>query len=283
MRWLIRVTGWERVSLWRRIACAFGRVGLLLVLLAVLGALFGPSLTTFFLVRRVANEIPSVSVVPRALTDYSVSDAPGTTLSYFGYSFEVPWTGSFKTRVSTRNSTTTGLVQIKFSSGQDLLFNVPRDQSGLLSEIAKERSSDAPNFGLAFSDLIKRPAYDQYSALLNTSPSTVRPFGPRAEAARGQVLLMIKAMALPTSLQTGAFSFQFPNKRGFQIGDPSKSQGVWLEVLDFDGHYVEILCGVTRNGIRLTQPELNRIIESLRTLPVSSFTAMPAGSRALRN
>jgi hypothetical protein len=30
---------------------------------------------------------------PRPLTDMSVSSAPGKTFSYFGYKFEVPWTG----------------------------------------------------------------------------------------------------------------------------------------------------------------------------------------------
>jgi hypothetical protein len=281
MRWLVRVTAWERVSLWRRIPCAFGRVALLLALLIILGALLGPPLTTFFLVRSEARKIPWLDVVPQPLMDYSVSDAPGTTLSYFGYSFEVPWNATFKTKESTKNSATSGIVQIKFSSGQDLLFIAPTDQSGLLSEIAQELHIESSK--LAFSDLIRRSAYDQYSALLNTSPSTVRPFGPRAEAARAQVLLMIKGIAMPSSLATGAFSFQFPNKRGFQIGDPRKSWHVNLKVLDLDGHYVEIICATRRDGARLTQPELNRILKSLHVVPAHSLTANAAAPRALRN
>jgi len=42
MRSLIRVTAWERASLWRRLLCAFGRVAALFALLTVLLKLLGP-------------------------------------------------------------------------------------------------------------------------------------------------------------------------------------------------------------------------------------------------
>ena len=39
-----------------------------------------------------ARKVPPVArVVPTDLKDTSVSEAPGTKLSYFGYEFEVPW------------------------------------------------------------------------------------------------------------------------------------------------------------------------------------------------
>lgn len=144
-------------------------------------------------------------------------------------------------------------------------------------------SLHAENFGLMFGDLIKRSAYDQYSALLNTTPSTIPMFGSRAEAARAQILLMIKGIALPSNLETGAFSFQFPNKRGFQIGDPRKSRRVDLEVLDLDGHYVEIICATDQNEVRLTQPELNRVLKTLHTAPSHPVTARVSGTRTLQD
>lgn len=283
MRWLIRVTTWERASLWRRIPCALGRVALLLASLMPLGALLGPPLAIFLTVRWEAKKIPAVNVVPQPLTDYSVSDAPGTTLSYFGYSLEVPWNSSFKTKTGPKNSGTSGIVQVKFASGQDLLIIVPEDQSGLLSEITHDKSSGMENVEPVFGYLIKSSAYDQYSALLNTTPSTVRAFGPRAEALRDQVLLEIKGIAFPASLETGAYSFQFPNKRGFQVGDPRRSRSVNLEVLDLEGHYVEIICAARQDGIRLTQPELNRILKSLHTVPKHPDTLSTASTGTLQN
>jgi len=235
-------------------------------------------MSVFFIARWEARKIPAVKVTPQPLTDYTVSDAPGTAFSYFGYTFEVPWNGSFKTKESQKSSTTSGLVQLKFESGQDLLVIAPTNQRGLLSQIAEDQSSGMPNLGPVFGDLINRSAYDQYAALLNTSPASIRAFGPRAEAARGVTLLTIKAIALPKSLETGAFSFGFPDKRGFQVGDPRKSRHIQLEVLDLNGHYVEIVCETAKDTIRLTQPELNRILETLH--PASSATDSTSKSAA---
>src|ERR1700733_12112617 len=129
----------------------------------------------------------------------------------------------------------------QFDSGQTLLLIAPANQSGLLNELAQDQSLHMENLRIIFGDLMKRSAYDQYSALLNTSPSTIQAFGPRPEAVRDIALLTIKAIALPASLETGAFSFQLPDKRGFQIGDPRKSKRIDLEVLDVNGRYVEII------------------------------------------
>jgi hypothetical protein len=268
----IHVTAWERVSLWRRLLCAFGRVIVLLVVLTVLLNLLGPPITIFFTARMVAKRVPAVKVTAQPLTDYSVSDAPGKMFSYFGYSFEVPWNASFETKESPNRS---GTVQLKFGSGQNLLLIAPTNQSGLLAEIVRDPSLHMENLRLIFGDLMNRSAYDQYAALLNTSPSTIRAFGRRSEAARGVTLLTIKAIALPASLETGAFAFQFPDKRGFQIGDPRKSKRVDLEVLDLNGRYVEIICYSTRDGVKLTQPELNRILTTLHVVSSDSFAAHP--------
>lgn len=278
MGFLIHVTAWERVSRWRRFSGAFGRVAALIALLAVLLDLLGPPIGIFFMARWEAHKIPALNVTPQPLKDYSVSDAPGTALSYFGYRFEVPWNATFKIRGLPKNTDKSGMIELKFESGQNVLFIVPTDQSGLLREVAHDQSLHMENSRTAPGDLTNRSAYDQYSALLNVTPSSIRAFGPRQDAARGMVLLTIKAIAPPGSLATGAFSFQLPGKRGFQIGDPRKSNRVNLEVLDMDGHYVEILCSAARDA-RLTQPELNRILTTLQTAPVGSGAGkLTAGS-----
>src|SRR5690348_3762339 len=282
MRWLFRITAWERASLWRRIPCALGRVALLIALIIGLGAELGPPLTIYFTVRWEAKKLPWISVAPQPLKDYSVSDASGTTLSYFGYSFEVPWNAPFNAKAGTENSSTSGIVGGGFTTGQGLVIIAPADQSGLFSQITHDKSLGMENVGMIFGGLTKLSAYDQYSALLSMTPSKVRAFGPRADAIRAQMLLMFKGIALPSGLQTGAFSFKFPNKRGFQIGDPRKSKSVALEVLDLSGHYVEIICAANK-GIQLTQPELNRILSTLHTVPSHSVTVPVAVTSALRN
>jgi hypothetical protein len=262
--------------------CAFGRVAALLLLLNVLYNLLGPPIGIVLTTRWEARKIPLVKVTPQPLTDYSVSDAPGRRLSYLGYSFEVPWTASFKTKGSENGSITGGMMELKFDSGQILLLMAPSDQSGLLSELVRDQSMHVENLRFVFGDLIYRSAYDQYSALLNTSPSTIRAFGPRREAIRGTTLLTIKAIALPASLESGAFAFQFPDKRGFQLGDPRKSGHIDLRVFDLNGHELEIICGTARDGENLTQPELNRILKTLHPVSSASPGAQAVSTKALR-
>jgi len=273
MRALIRVTAWERVSPWRRVLGALIRVGILIVCLTVLVNLLGPPIGIVITTRMEARKVPAVKIATQALADYSVSNSPGTTLSYFGYEFDVPWNTSFKQKASGKG----GLVQLQFDSGQNVTFIVPANQGGLLTEIVQDDSLKMRGLQLVFGDLMNRSAHDQYGVLLNTTPQSIRAFGPRAEAVRGVTLLTIKAIAFGPGLETGAFSFELPGKRGFQIGDPQKSRRVDLEVFDSTGHHIEILCGTTNGSVRFSQSELNRILTSLRTTTASAHLA------ALRN
>lgn len=174
-------------------------------------------------------------------------------------------------------------MELKFDSGQTLLLLAPSDQSGLLRELVQDQSMHMENLGLILGDLINGSAYDQYSALLNTSPSTIRAFGPRREAIRGETLLTIKAIAFPASLESGAFAFQFPDKRGFQLGDPRKSRNINLRVFDLNGHNLEIVCGTARDNESLTQPEINRILKTLHPLSSPSPAPQAVNTKALRN
>src|SRR6266404_866588 len=214
----IYVTDWERVSLWRRVPCAFVRVFIAVALLSVLINFLGPPITIFFSARWEARKIPGVKVAPQPLSDYSVFDTPGTVLSYSGYEFKVPWNEGFKEKGNIKG----GFVQLEFQSGQSLIFIAPENQDGLLTEIVQDESMHMKNLQVVFGDLMNRSAYDQYAALLSTTPSTIRAFGP--------------------DLETGVFSFELPHKHGFQIGDPQKSRRTDLEVFGMGGHHVEIIC-----------------------------------------
>ncbi len=253
------------------------RVGILIALLSVLIQLLGPPIGIFFTARWEARKFPGVKVAPQPLADYSVSDGPGAALSYFGYDFQVPWNASFKKKAFGKG----GLVQLEFESGQNVTFIVPANQSGLLTEIVQDRSLNMKNLQLVFGDLMNRSAYDQYAVLLNTTPRGIREFGPRAEAVRGVTLLTIKAIAVAPGLETGVFSFELPDKRGFQIGDPRKSRRVDLEVFDMGGHHVEMVLTASKDTVRLSQSEINRILTSLHATAIESSAAPSAHLTAL--
>jgi len=255
----IHITAWERKSTARRILLASARVGLLIAILTALIDLLGPPISIFATTRWMGRRAPEIRVAPQPLTDYSVSSGPAELMSYFGYEFEVPWNAAFKAKGGKAS-----IVALQFDSGQSLIFNATANQSGLFTEIVQDRSMNMANLQIILGDLTNRSAYNQEAVLLSTTPESVRAFGPRAEAVRGATLLTIKAIAAGPGLTTGAFSFQFPDKRGFQVGDPQKSKRVDLEVFDMGGHHVEILLFSAKDGARLSQSEINRILTSLR-------------------
>jgi hypothetical protein len=255
---LIHITAWERKSTVRRILLAFLRVAILIASLTVLIDVLGPPISIFVTMRWMARKVPGVRVAPQPLADYSVSAGPTTALSYFGYEFEVPWNTAFKAKGGKAS-----IVQLQFDSGQSLVFIAPANQSGFFTEIVQDRSMNMANLQPILGDLTNKSAYDQEVALLSTTPENVRAFGPRTEAVRGATLLTIKAIAVGPDLATGVFSFQFPDKRGFQIGDPQKSKRVDLKVFDMGGHHVEILLYAGKDSANFSQSEINCILTSL--------------------
>lgn len=260
-----------RPSFGRQLLRAFVRVGIGVAILILLIIFLGPQTIMFFTLRSEAKKIPVLNVAPTPLADYSVSESPGKALSYFGYEFTVPWNSNFKERVVGN-----GMVGLKFESGQNLIFLVASNQDGILTAVANNPSLKTDSLQDVFPDLLKRSAYDQAAALFGTTPASVHPFGPRAEASRGMLLLMFKALAASSGAESGIFTFEFPSKRGFQFGDPRKAKRTDLDIFDVGGRNLEFLCD-TNGKVQLSQPELNRILASLRAVP-----ATPAAQKTAR-
>jgi hypothetical protein len=183
-------------------------------------------------------------------------------VSYFGYEFTAPWDANFKVKQFGEK----GIVSLAFDSGQALVFKVFPDQGGLLSEAVKDPCAHMEYLQNIFPELIKRPAYDQFEALYNTTPSSIHAFGSRAEATRGMILLTMKAIAVFPEFATGAYSLDVDGKRGFQSGNPQKTNHLFIQMFDMDGHNIEFILA-TKDTNRLTQSEVNRTISSLHAVP----------------
>ena len=249
-----------RPSFGRRLLRAFVRVGIGIAILTLLGYVFGPPLMILYTIRQETKACPGLNVTPQPLVDYSVSNTPGKAISYFGYEFTIPWNANFKERGAE------GIMGLKFESGQNLILFVSSNTDGLLTNVAKNPSTHMAVLRDLFPELMKRSAYDQFAALYSVTPASIHAFGSRAESYRGMTLLTMKMMAAPAGLETGMFSFDFSGKRGFQIGDPRKSNRILLDFFDVDGHNIELVL-FTQDNNRLTQPEVNRIISSLHAVP----------------
>ncbi len=257
-----------RPSFGRRLLRAFIRVGIGVAILYLLFYLFAPPLFIFYTTRREAKKIPALNVVPKALTDHSISDRPGSQVSYFGYGFTAPWNSKFEEAAPPGN----GFVALKFDSGEAIIFKVFPDRGGLITEAANNPCAHIESLKDIFPDLMKRSEYDQDMAVYSTTPAGIRAFGSRAEATRGMVLLTLKALAVPADFVTGAYTFELNGKRGFEIGDPQKTNHIVLDIFDVNGQDVEIVLA-TKITDRLTQPEVNRILSGLHAVPTEPMAA----------
>ena len=80
---------------------------------------------------------------------------------------------------------------------------------------------------------------------------------------------MIKSIALPKEAETGIFNIENQRYKGFQLGDPRVRQSKILVDLYSDDGGVEMifLQENYRNFSGITQPEINRIVQSLCKAP----------------
>jgi hypothetical protein len=87
---------------------------------------------------------------------------------------------------------------------------------------------------------------------------------------REQMLLMLKTVLLSqASADTGIFNIQSQSYRGFQLGDPQAHPRKLAVQLYSDEGTLELIFGRNdgRGSVGVTQPELNRIMQSLRKAP----------------
>lgn len=193
--------------------------------------------------------------VPKPLTDTEISTAQGTTLSYYGYKFEVPWTGiNSEIKHSDR-------IEVSFKSGQLVTFVDPQ-------LFQRDRFSDphvAKDLHTAFGQNIKRSKYDHFKDMMSITRKQLSPFRSRPAVARDRAYLTLKGFWFAHDRnETDIFSIDTPIYRGFQVGKPPYP--VSLNLFDAADH--EFYMGITiMHGSTATQADINRVIQSLRPAP----------------
>jgi hypothetical protein len=196
---------------------------------------------TFFALwaRNVGRRVPIVKSVPVDLKDLSISHAKGERLSFMGAEFEVPWDDMEreKTRIA-RN-----WVSVYFRSGNSILLCVePAD--GFIANITKSKTPEPELFKAMYGPEVLQSDYALDKAIL------------------------IKAIIPPTT-DWAIYKVQSRNFRGFQLGDPVRSpKKMCLELFADDAHFeINIEQNTASAAAHITQPELNRMIQTLRKVP----------------
>jgi hypothetical protein len=238
------------------ICCLFG------IVLLVSAIYFGPQTITYFRFRsamlRPADYPPrGWSSVPGPLRDTTASTAEGSTISFGDHQFDAPWKESQQEQQGTR---------IHFETGQIIEFS-DFDSTNVDPIDPQILHSNRADFANAFGTGIFPSKYDQYQAILSVKPSDWSPLRSRREFARFQFLLEIKGLWFEHNVTAPEiFSFETNNYRGFELSGLSHDwQNVIVNWFDAADHRFQInVRGNARSDVRITQPEVNRIIQSFR-------------------
>lgn len=225
----------------------------------------GPVALSFYEAKKV---LPAARVVPTDLKDHSVSQVRGTKLSYCGYEFEVPWTDfdESKTKLYPKDNPDKKLAFLFFRSGLQLVVTAvpPRDWAHYFATDWKLSPQQVEAF------MGHQAALSDYIFLKNLYAFTPNSMHYWALSSRlhyrEQMLLLIKSVVLSKPAETGIFNLQNENLRGFQQGDPQVRQDHLLLNLYSDNGEIQIQFWQKdyHNSVGVTQPEINRIVQSLR-------------------
>lgn len=249
------------------------------VAFVVYGDLFGPQTAAYGAAHWIAWKDPTVNIVPQPLNYGSASESPGTTLSYFGNSFEAPWKGLVEQKQSAN------IKVVAFASGQALMIWAPMGKTGELEGITADKEIGSPAMRNLFADELKSTPYQQTWIILNATTSQVKFLDPARVSSRTLELLLFKEMGEIES-ETGMYSFQTSTARGFQLGNPASTWRTRLDFFDSAGNSLgEISCWLGKTpSARGTQAEINRIIQTFHPVTSASNNSpspaiLPASAR----
>jgi hypothetical protein len=224
------------------------RILITIVVMAAALSWIGPAAVLYF-----ARTAPAVvRVVPTNLQDLSTSRASGKKLSYFGYEFEVPWNDldESQTQELPENEHHMHMVWVSFRSGLKLFVVItPRKEVVVDYSLLKLLYESTPD-KIHYWSLIEGWGYRD-ARLLVAKWASLQYVGNPQDGSN--------------PAETGIFNLQSPGYHGFQYGDPRTRPDVLQLRLYSDDASVEVkfLQGGYYEAAGVTQPEINRIVQSL--------------------
>jgi hypothetical protein len=212
---------------------------------------------------------PDARVVPTDLKDLSVSQVPGTKVSFVGYEFEIPWTDLDQTRTRSVPRDHPYMVGLVFRSGLHLIISASPPYM-LPNQLAREWKVSPQKFESVFGRGAAQSDYSFLENLYEFTPDKMHRWGLTPSVHyRERMLLRLKTTVLSgLSADTGIFNIQNQSYRGFQLGDPkAHPRRVAVQLYSDEGSIELTFAGSDGRGpVAVTQPELNRIVHSLRKL-----------------
>jgi len=249
------------MSRWKRVLISFG-----IVIAACVTYLWLFGTQTFFILEAhsAARKLPFVKLTPIELTDLSVSQDPGIKLSYFGYEFEVPWTDidQEKTKIVGGNK-----VIIAFRSGNVLIvWSGPPHE--FMNGLLEQGKIDRDTFRKVYGDEALQSDYNFQRLILETTPDKITLLSTRKTAVSQAVLLTVKAICVPGDPNSGIFTVQGKEFKGFQYGRPqSPPKHLNVELFPEGGH-LDLFFNQKENGPTvISQADINRVLQTIHKVP----------------
>jgi hypothetical protein len=225
----------------------------------------GPVALSLYEVRKVP---PVARVVPTDLKDHSVSQAPGTNLSYVGYEFEVPWSDldETKTTLFPKDKAEKTRVVLSFLSGLRLMVTALPARE-MVNGWASEFKVQPKEIELFFGPGTSTSDYTFVRNVYGFTPNKMHYWSfSRGLHFREQMVLLTKSIMPVRAAASGIFNLRNQFYHGFQQGDPRATKDdIVVDLYCDEGNFEMVLSQRDYTGpTGVTQPEINRIVESLR-------------------
>ena len=214
-----------------------------------------------------AKKAPAVArVVPTELKDHSISQAPGLRLSYIGYNFEVPWNDLDEPQTKLYPKDKPNRVVLVFRSGLRVVVTALPAREWV-NRLPGELKTSPEEMEATFGHEAMQSDYNFVKMIYEFTPDTMHHWNISSSKpfARDASLLIIRSLAPLKCAETGIFKVQNESFKGFQQGNAeTRRDGVAVNLYSDDGS-VELIFDENnyQNSGRVTQPEINRIIQSL--------------------
>jgi hypothetical protein len=223
-----------------------------------------------------ARKVPPVArITPTDLKDHSVSQASGMNVSCIGYGFEVPWNDldESKTQLFPKDKPNKTMAILAFQSGLRLMVTYSNPRS-FADQFGRDFKMPPQAFDAVFGPGAASSDYLFEKSVLEFTPDKMHYWSlSPAVHYREQTRLMIKSIMPVKAAESGIFNLQTGDHKGFQQGDP-RMRPPMLDVELFakdSGIGIFFALDKYRNPAGLSQPEINRIVQSLHRIPVAEL------------
>jgi hypothetical protein len=160
---------------------------------------------------------------------------------------------------------------IAFRSGNAILFSTSSPKQ-MVTTLQNAGKVDLNELQRLYGENAIRSDYALIQRILETTPSKIGVLTPERDAVGSSVVLMIKGIMVPGAAESGIFQVRSAHFQGFQYGDP-RSRPKLLDVelfADEGGVRFVFSQKVTGTPPPITQSEINRVIQTVRRVPVKN-------------